>query len=258
MQTILQFLVFIVGSVALALFGVVHVRRRVSLEVQMEQNEVAGFFIAVLGVVYGVLLAFAVILVWEQFESARTIAETEANEVGDVYHLANGLPEPVRGQLQGAAVAYARVVMDEEWELMERGQESNAAWRQLANLWAPALAFTPSTSREEAVYSEVLQRLDQLNDGRRMRLLASRSGVPHLIWGILIGGGVVTVLFTYFFGLKNMRAQMAMTALYVASIGFVLFLVAAIDNPFSGTVSIKPEALELVLNRIEHFDGTPR
>jgi hypothetical protein len=257
-ETILQFLVFIVGSVALALFGVVHVRRRVPLEVQMEQNEVAGFFIAVLGVVYGVLLAFAVILVWEQFEDAKTIAETEANELGDIYHLANGLPEPVRVQVQTSALAYANVVIEEEWPMMRRGSESPAAWRQLSELWTPALQFAPSTPREQAIYAEVLQRLDQLNDARRMRLLASRSGVPHLIWGILIGGGVVTVLFTYFFGLKNMRAQMAMTAMYVAAIGFVLFLVAAIDNPFSGTVSIKPEALELVLNRIAHFDGTPR
>ena len=45
-----------------------------------------------------------------------------------------------------------------------------------------------------------------LNDSRRMRLLAARARVPTLIWGVLIGGGVVTVLFTYFFGLKNQRA----------------------------------------------------
>src|SRR5690606_5500143 len=116
-ETIVQALVFIVGSVALALFGLVHVRRRVPLDVQMEQNEVAGFCIAVLGVVYGVLLAFAVILVWEQFEDARTIAETEANELGDIYHLAIGLPDPLRGELQTAALDYANVVIHEEWPM---------------------------------------------------------------------------------------------------------------------------------------------
>lgn len=255
METIVQALVFIVGSVALALFGLIHVRRRVPIEVQMEQNEVAGFFIAVLGVVYGVLLAFAVILVWEQFEDARSTAEREANELGDIYHLAIGLSEPARSEIQAASLEYADIVMHEEWREMEHRRESVPAWRALGQMWAPIWQYTPADAREEAIYSEMIQRLDELNDARRMRLLASRSHIPPLIWGVLIGGGVVTVLFTYFFGLRNPRAQMAMTGLYVASIGFVLFLVAAIDNPFTGAVSIKPEALELVLNRIEHIDA---
>lgn len=258
METLVQALVFIVGSVALALFGVVHVRRRVPLEIQMEQNEVAGFFIAVLGVVYGVLLAFAVILVWEQFEAARSVAETEANELGDLHQLAYGLPEPFRGQIQAAALAYADVVIRDEWPMMARGRESTEAWRLLGEIWTPVWQFTPANPREEALYGEVLERLDELSDARRMRLLASRSQVPRLIWGILIGGGVVTVLFTYFFGLKNFRAQLAMTALYVVSIGFVLFLVAAIDNPYTGSVSIAPEALELVVGRIEHLGAARR
>ena len=50
LDTLAQALIFIVGSVALSLWGVLHVRRRVSLATQMEQNEVAGLFIAVLGV----------------------------------------------------------------------------------------------------------------------------------------------------------------------------------------------------------------
>ena len=43
------------------------------------------------------------------------------------------------------------------------------------------------------------------------------EGCPPLVWGVLIGGGAVTVLFTYFFGLKNETAHLMMTALYVAS-----------------------------------------
>jgi hypothetical protein len=75
---------------------------------------------------------------------------------------------------------------------------------------------------------------------------------------VLIGGGVVTVLFTYFFGLKSFRAQLLMTGLYVTAIGFVLFLVAAIDYPFTGSVSIKPEAMEMVIQRMQALDAARR
>src|SRR3954464_15577970 len=98
-QTIVQAVIFIGGGVVLALLGVLMVRRTVALDVQMEQNEVAGFFIAVLGAVYGVLLAFAVILVWEQYADAKVTAENEANSVGDVYNIAIGLSEPTRSQI---------------------------------------------------------------------------------------------------------------------------------------------------------------
>src|SRR3954453_21430229 len=123
MQTVVQGLIFIVGGVALALLGAVHVRRRVPLEIQMEQNEVAGFFIAVLGVVYGVLLAFAVILVWEQFADARVTAENEANSLADVYHLATGISEPTRSRIHEQVIAYARVVMSDEWDIQSDGRE---------------------------------------------------------------------------------------------------------------------------------------
>jgi len=251
MQTVIQALVFIVGSVALALLGLLHVRRRVPLDVQMEQNEVAGFFIAVLGVVYGVLLAFAVILVWEQYADARVMAENEANSLADVYHLATGISEPTRSIIHDHVLAYARVVKDEEWGIQSSGRESREAWQRIDEIAAQVRQYEPNGPREQALHQQLLSSLNDLGDARRMRLLMARDGVPSLIWGVLIGGGVMTVLFTYFFGLKSLRAQMAMTALYVASIGFVLFLVAAIDYPFSGVVSVKPEAMELVLERVQ-------
>jgi hypothetical protein len=257
-ETLVQALVFIVGSVALALYGVIHVRRRVPIDVQMEQNEVAGFFIAVLGVMYGVLLASAVIAVWEDLEEARMVAEREANAVGDLYRTAEGMPDPFRGLVQEQVTAYARSVVVEEWPLLRRGRESGNALNHMEGIWTLLRTYEPSGARETALYDKMLDAVQQVNDERRMRLLASREGIPPLMWGVLIGGAVVTVLFTYFFGIKNLRAQLAMTALYVISIGFVLFLVAAVEYPYSGTVDVKPEAMEAVILRIEMLEAARR
>ena len=258
METIVQALVLIVGSVVLALLGLYNVRRRVPLEVQMEQNEVAGFFIAVLGVVYGVLLAFAVIVVWEDLDEARDTAEREANSVGDLYRIAGGLPDSIRRPLQEQTLAYARSVVVEEWPMLRHGGESPNSGAAIESIWTLIQRFDPNGAREEALYDKLLDEVQEINDERRMRLLASRDGIPYLVWAVLIGGGVVTVLFTYFFGLKNFRAQIAMTVLYVSSIGFVLFLVASIDYPYSGSVSVRPEAMEAVIQRIEQVESVRR
>jgi hypothetical protein len=255
---ILQILIFIVGSTLLAVFGAVHVRRRVPLEVQVEQNEVAGFFLAVLGLVYGVLLAFAVIAVWEDLDEARDTAELEANGVGDIYRLAEALPEDSRKVIQEQAVAYASLVINEEWREQGHGRESEKALQQMEAIWATVRTFEPKGAREEAILEKLLDQTQTINDHRRERLVSAREGIPRMVWGVLIGGWVVTVLFTYFFGLKHRRALLAMTALYAASMGFVLFLIAAMDYPFSGVVSVRPEAMEMVLHRIELLEAARR
>src|SRR5215510_14818763 len=62
----------------LAMLGPILVRRYVTLEKLAENNEVAGFKFAVVGVLYAVLLAFAIIVVWERFSNAESNVATEA------------------------------------------------------------------------------------------------------------------------------------------------------------------------------------
>ena len=54
----------------LAMLGPIVVRRRLGLEWLSTNNEVAGFKFATIGVLYAVLLGFAVIVVWEEFNGA--------------------------------------------------------------------------------------------------------------------------------------------------------------------------------------------
>jgi hypothetical protein len=62
-----------------ALLGLALVQRLVPAAIRQEQNDVAGFIYAVLGVIYAVLLALVVIATWEEFGRARITVEAEAN-----------------------------------------------------------------------------------------------------------------------------------------------------------------------------------
>ena len=57
---------------AIAMFGPYFVRRLVPLKTLSTNNEVAGFKFAVVGVLYAVLLAFAVIVVWGTIQQLRS------------------------------------------------------------------------------------------------------------------------------------------------------------------------------------------
>ena len=66
----LSAIILVALPVLIAMSGPVIVRRCVALEKLSTNNEVAGFKFATVGVLYAVLLAFAVVVVWEKFNDA--------------------------------------------------------------------------------------------------------------------------------------------------------------------------------------------
>lgn len=246
--------VLLVGSAVLvSLVGLSLVRRRVSVSTLREHHDVAGFIIAVLGVIYAVLLALIIVVSWESFEAAKVTVEREANGLADLFRFAEGLPAPIQEEIQEQARAYAQTVLEEEWTLMARGDMSRRAVGILDGLWLSVTAWEPSTARESALYEASLAALRDLNNDRRLRALESREGFPPLLWFVLYAGATLTVGFTYFFGVENHRFQALMTALLTASIALVLFLGLALEHPFRGGVRVQPEAFHNVLVRMDEI-----
>jgi hypothetical protein len=239
--------------VLVAVAGLVLVQRLVPPERREGQNDVAGFIYSVLGVAYAVLLAFVVIAVWQDYETAQTNLESEAHELAGVYFLASELPEPDRTRVQELVRTYARVVVDEEWPMMEQGQTSPRAGSLLNQLRLQLLGFDPHTAGEQVLYDRGLTQLHDATDARRSRQLEVREGIPELLWVVLVGGGVVTVSFTYLFGLKSNLAHALMVAALTLVICGILFTIGEFDYPFSGVVEIRPDAFKEVLGS---FAGT--
>jgi hypothetical protein len=252
--------VIVGGSVLLSLAGVILVRRWVPLPVLEAQNDVAGFIIAVLGVAYGVLLAFVIFVVWGQFEDTKSGVAREANALTDAFRLGQGLPEPGRHQIMELSRGYARVVVGEEWDTTGRGGESiesPRAWKLLDQFWQAVRETTPRTPTEQALYTQLLTEMHDLSSERKLRLLAAREGIPTLMWVVLVIGAVVTVAFTYFFGVKSLRAQLWMTAALAGTISLNLFLIAAVDYPFTGDLRVGPEAFQQALEVMDRLASEP-
>jgi sugar phosphate permease len=72
----------------------------------------------------------------------------------------------------------------------------------------------------------------------------------------LFGGAVVAIVFTFFFGTLNWRAQIVMTALLAMVIFAELLIIVAIDRPFTGSVKVQPTPLADVLADFATDGGT--
>ncbi len=244
-------LLVVAVSVLIAVTGLAVMQRVVPSQLRQEHNDVAGFIYAVLGVIYAVLMALVVIAVWEDFATARDTAEREASELADVFRLAHPLPDPEGRQLQELARSYAQVVVEEEWALMAQGRTSPRAWDLLDDMTLQLEKVEVRTKADLVLYGEALDRTNELADARNARLVEAGEGIPTVLWGVLVVGGIMVVGFTYLFGLENTLVHMLMVAALALVISSVLFTIGVLEHPFSGNVRVGPEAFELVLERFE-------
>lgn len=251
MQTWLLGLAIVGASVLVAHVGLRLVRRAVPLPVHETQHEVGGFIIGVMGAIYAVLLAFVVVTMWDQFGEAKLAVEREANQLNDLARMSQGLDAQTQRRTLEGLQSYARAVVDEEWETMSRGRQGQRTQAAVDDLWRIYMSIEPQAGREALLYAESLDRLNELSDSRRVRIFISKDDMPALIRVLLWGGGLIVLAFTYFFGVKSVRAQGLMTAALAGEIAFILFLVVALDNPFHGSLRVSPEPLQRSLERIQ-------
>jgi Protein of unknown function (DUF4239) len=227
----------------LAMLGPFLVRKRCTLSVLVKNNEIAGFKFATVGVIYAVLLAFAIVAVWDKFTETELLVMKEAGASATIGRIAAGdTPEAVdtRAALRG----YLNAVVEEEWPSMAKGEESFEVRHKLDALYRAAMRLVDN--RPQGIGVEIMQELGAITEARRSRLHHSMGAVPTPLWVMLTVGAVITVGFTFFFGMENLRAQSLMTGALAVIIFLGLFVIVAYDHPFLGEVSISPEALTVL------------
>jgi hypothetical protein len=240
----------VVFPTIVAIGAQVLVRRWVGVERLVKNNEIAGFKFATVGVIYAVLVAFTVIVVWEKFSDAETAVAQEAGATAALFRFAAG-KEPEALVLRKALANYLRLAIDQDWPAMAGEGESRQVTRALNEVYEAAMALNRTETRDTADMSEVFRQLDNVTTARRIRLHLAEGLVPNIIWITLFGGAILTVGFTLFFGSENLLAQVSMTCVLSILVTMGLVVIVATDHPFTGRVHITPDSLEAVLADFE-------
>jgi hypothetical protein len=214
----------------LFMLGPLLVRRHIGLERLATNNEIAGFKFATVGVIYAVLLAFAVIVVWEKFSDAETAVVQEAGASATIFRLVDGA-DPESLATRAAMADYLRLAIERDWPRMAEGKKSPDVTKALDALYAIAVRMREKQSRDRAVYYEIFKQLDVITQARRTRLHLATGVVPPVVWIVLYGGAILTMVFTLFFGAKNLKAQILMNGILSLIVFLGLVVMVSIDHP---------------------------
>ena len=243
-------LVVVLPTIA-AMYGPALIRRRVALERLTVNNEIAGFKFATVGVLYAVLVAFAIIMVWERFADAENAVSQEAAAASALYRLASGT-DPDSVALRRTLDNYLALAIERDWPQMALEGNSGDVRLALDGVYGSAVRLAQSGSRPTAVLLAMFNQLDALTQARRTRLHLAIGIVPPMLWVVLTLGGVLTVGFTLFFGTRNLRAQIMMTGILSTLVFMSLLVIVSINHPFTGPVHVESEPLRAVLDEFGH------
>jgi ABC-type branched-subunit amino acid transport system permease subunit len=76
------------------------------------------------------------------------------------------------------------------------------------------------------------------------------TGLPAALWSVVLLGALLNGLLTYLFWVENVRLHALLVAIMATFIALLIFLTAAMDNPFRGDFSVSSEAFETILNKV--------
>jgi hypothetical protein len=241
-------LVVVLITVGFAVLGLVVTRRFLPQQRLAASHEVAGHVFDLAGVLYAVLVAFVVVVVWEQLNSAENDTQAEAAAISDLVRDSAGLPVAGRAAVQQSLIAYTNDIVDDEFPRMRQGETIEQQSDHLSEVWQTFLQVQPTNERESTFYRESLTRLDEIGHARKARISGSQSEIPGELWVLLLGGGMVMLLFTYMFPSPDVLIHGALIALAGALLAFVLYLTFAMEHPFVGSIAVSPEAYQNVLD----------
>ncbi len=193
------------------------------------------------------LVAFVVVVVWEQFDAAQKATESEATAIADLLRDSEGLPAVAQPAVQQSLIAYARSVIDEEYPAMQRGEAVDQQSAELTGIWHSYIRAEPLTQSQIAFYRESLTRLDDLGTARKVRLTGSEDEIPNELWVLLLGGGAVMLIFTYMYASSDAVLHGTLIGLAAALMAFVLYLIFALEHPFVGTLAVPDSPYHQVL-----------
>ena len=211
------------------------------VSIRKAHNDLAGFTIAVIGVLYAVLLAFIAIATWESFSKASDIVENESDFAGGIYLDTQGLPQAKGQPIREAVARYVSVVINDEWPIQRAGKTPDQGWKPLRELNTAIATIQPQNLGEAVIQAELLKTRNELYQTRSSRLSADQGHVPGVVWWIVFFGAAITTGYTYFFGYQNFGMHVAMTGTLAATLALVVVLIVALDWPFRGKISVTPD-----------------
>jgi len=248
----------IIGSLCVfAVVGLALVRRFVlpRLHIHVEDSEYAGAMLQSIMVFYGLAVALIAVSVSQTYSDVSKIVSAEATALAALYRDVSGYPDPIRAGLQTGLRDYTDQIIHGAWPLMARGKVPSAGVDCMNRFQVMLIAFEPATEGQKLLHGETLRAYNQMIQARRLRVDAVNTGLPPVMWAVIVAGAFIGLSASFFFKVEDSRLQGILALLLATFIGLVIFMIFALDRPFRGDLAVGPGPYQLIYGQL--MKGNP-
>ena len=236
----------IIITTIIIIFAQALVKRYIGDETIRKCHEVGGFYLAMVGTFYAVLLGLIVIDAMTRFQQAEKIVSVEASSLIKIYIDAERFPEQ-KEKLEKTIEEYVQEVTEVEFPLMEKGEISTKARDLAFSILQTVKSIEPATENQKAIYPNLLTLTYEFLDSRRDRTRSNNFGEPSVEWAILITGATITIAYTFFFTMESHGIHLIMRGMATLMILMSLYLILLFGSPFSGDLKVSPEPFKTMV-----------
>jgi hypothetical protein len=240
------------GILAIALFvlasgmGLFIVRQLRGPRRNTHHHEVFGYFFAVAGGIYGVLLGLVVVNAMTYFDDAKASVTEEGSILTSIFMVAESQSPKDRDAIQGLAEEYVHSVLDDEWRTMATTGHRSENTHAILDRLVRTVVHLDNT--RDGSYSQLLDLAHALLKTRHDRLEFAKHEIPTIEWFSLCLGGIIIIAFSYSFVLENVWVQLIGTMLLSTMIALNIYLVLSFSSPFSGNLAVSDQAFRDTLS----------
>ena len=242
MMTISQNVAIVTAAVLASLLAMAGMNRVWPRRKRYGYNNLIGWQLTILGTTYAVILGFMLYAVWTTLGEADINVDSEANAAVDVYRVAEGLPEPQRTQLQRLARDYVSTVIARDWPQMARGEEPEQSTAIDQEMWKIAMSVKATSASEANAQEQSVSELESLSRRRLTRIRQSKTGLPRMLWCVLLVGGLLTIISSCALGGDSVKLQGLEVFCFSLLISLSLVTISNIHRPFRGLIHVSDYA----------------
>jgi hypothetical protein len=239
---------FVLISVVGFLITEHYMERWLAVDSSSSNNDMVSGFISLIGVFYGITLGLIAVATWSNYTATDAVLSKEASYLGCMYKGTEGFPEPVRTELKKELKEITRYIIEEAWPIQQRGLVPMGG--RTAKLEHILHNFNPQTEGNKIAVSKELDLLYSMLEIRRERKDSIGSGLPEELYVVLFVGAIINISMTWFIVGTKRSLHLVVTSLAAILIGSLIYLIIAMDYPYSGQFSVTPDAYQLIYNDV--------
>ena len=207
---------------------------------------------------YSLTLAFVLASALTTFLSARQQTVNEADTVVAIGNLAPKLRPLAASVVLRELSCYADTVANKEFAKEQAGLDVPDDNVPLQRLYQSLPNLNTAGQDTVSITEAMLTQLAALTTARDSRIRAARNSLPVLLWLVVIGGAVVLGLAVAAVTVvERPWAQFCVLTGGAAIVIGVLVLIASLDRPFTGQLSISEKPMKSALAAVSQTSQKP-